>query len=84
MACSPLCRPPFVAHPIAAHLAATGLWRNRCSRGKLLAVARRDMELMNVPQAHELTEGRRSIIIGLIDGGVDYTHPGATPHTQLI
>ena len=42
------------------------------------AVARRDMEQMNVPQAHKLTKGRRSIVIGIIDGGIDATHPGMT------
>ena len=46
----------------------------QCAR----AMARRDMEQMNVPEAHKLTKGRRSIVIGIIDGGVDYTHPGAT------
>ena len=39
-------------------------------------VARRDMEQMNVPQAHNLTKGRSSIIIGILDTGVDATHPG--------
>lgn len=36
------------------------------------------MEQMNVPQAHNLTKGRASVIIGILDTGVDATHPGET------
>jgi hypothetical protein len=34
------------------------------------------MEQMNVPQAHNLTKGRASVIIGILDTGVDASHPG--------
>jgi len=34
-----------------------------------------DMRQIHVPEAHEITGGSRSIVVGDIDTGLDYTHP---------
>ncbi len=37
----------------------------------------RDMGQMNVPAAQDITSGKTSITIGILDTGIDSSHPGA-------
>ena len=42
----------------------------------IFALWRRDMGQMNVPAAQEITTGKSSILIGIVDSGIDQAHPG--------
>lgn len=44
----------------------------------------RDMGQINVPAAQDITPGKTSITIGILDTGVDATHPGANFAKMLL
>jgi subtilisin family serine protease len=39
-----------------------------------------DMRQINVPQAHAVNAGSRSVVVGDIDTGLDFTHPDLAPN----
>jgi subtilisin family serine protease len=39
-----------------------------------------DMRQINVPQAHEINPGSKSVLVGDIDTGLDFTHPDLAPN----
>ena len=39
-----------------------------------------DMRQINVPQAHAINAGSRSVLVGDIDTGLDFTHPDLAPN----
>jgi subtilisin family serine protease len=41
-----------------------------------------DMRQIHVPEAHEITAGSPSVIVGNIDTGIDYTHPDLAPNVD--
>ena len=42
-----------------------------------------DMQQINVPAAHAVTGGDRSVVVGDIDTGLDYTHPDLAPNVDF-
>lgn len=48
--------------------------------GDSLSGAQWDMRQINVPQAHAVNAGRRSVVVGDIDTGLDFTHPDLAPN----
>jgi subtilisin family serine protease len=42
-----------------------------------------DMDQIKVPEAHAVTRGSRSIVVGDIDTGLDYTHPDLAPNVDF-
>jgi subtilisin family serine protease len=42
-----------------------------------------DMRQIHVPEAHEVTTGSPSVIVGDIDTGIDYTHPDLAPNIDF-
>jgi subtilisin family serine protease len=42
-----------------------------------------DMRQISVPEAHAITEGDPSVIVGDIDTGIDYTHPDLAPNIDF-
>ncbi|HKV31252.1 MAG TPA: S8 family serine peptidase [Candidatus Dormibacteraeota bacterium] len=41
-----------------------------------------DMKQIHTPEAHKITGGRRSVLVGDIDTGLDYTHPDLAPNVD--
>jgi len=41
-----------------------------------------DMRQISTPQAHHVTGGSRSVLVGDIDTGLDYTHPDLAPNVD--
>jgi subtilisin family serine protease len=48
--------------------------------GDSLSGAQWDMRQINVPQAHTINAGNRSVVVGDIDTGLDFTHPDLAPN----
>ncbi|RZT15190.1 subtilisin family serine protease [Kribbella sp. VKM Ac-2569] len=48
--------------------------------GDSLSGAQWNMRQINVPQAHAITPGSRSVLVGDIDTGLDFTHPDLAPN----
>jgi subtilisin family serine protease len=48
--------------------------------GDTLSGLQWDMVQINVPQAHEVTGGSSSVVVGDIDTGLDFTHPDLAPN----
>jgi subtilisin family serine protease len=53
------------------------------SSGEPLSALQWDMRQIHVPEAHSITQGSRSVIVGDIDTGVDYTHPDLAPNIDF-
>jgi len=47
--------------------------------GDALSSLQWDMRQINVPQAHEVTTGDSSVLVGDLDTGLDFTHPDLAP-----
>jgi lantibiotic leader peptide-processing serine protease len=50
------------------------------SWGDSLSGAQWDMRQINVPQAHAINAGSKSVLVGDIDTGLDFTHPDLAPN----
>jgi subtilisin family serine protease len=48
--------------------------------GDSLSAFQWDMRQIHVPEAHEVTPGSRSVLVGDIDTGLDFTHPDLAPN----
>src|SRR5215471_4822532 len=48
------------------------------SGGDPLSFRQWDMDQIRAPQAHAISRGKKSVLVGVIDSGVDLTHPDLT------
>jgi lantibiotic leader peptide-processing serine protease len=48
--------------------------------GDSLSGAQWDMRQINVPAAHQVTAGSRTVLVGDVDTGLDFTHPDLAPN----
>jgi subtilisin family serine protease len=48
-----------------------------------LAPLQWDMKQIHTPEAHQLTQGSRKVLVGIIDTGIDYTHPNLAPNLDF-
>jgi len=48
-----------------------------------LAPLQWDMRQIQAPEAHAVTQGRRSVVVGDIDTGLDWTHPDLAPNVDF-
>lgn len=48
-----------------------------------LAALQWDMNQISAPQAHQVTIGSRNVLVGIIDTGIDYTHPNLAPNLDF-
>ena len=53
------------------------------SWGDPLSSQQWDMYQIHVPEAHAITGGSRSVVVGDIDTGLDYTHPDLAPNVDF-
>jgi subtilisin family serine protease len=51
--------------------------------GDPLSAMQWDMRQIHVPEAHEITGGSPSVVVGDIDTGLDYTHPDLAPNVDF-
>ncbi|MEI8410383.1 MULTISPECIES: S8 family peptidase [unclassified Kribbella] len=65
---------PGTAADDAASASALATW------GDSLSGLQWDMRQINVPQAHAINAGSRSVVVGDIDTGLDFTHPDLAPN----
>jgi subtilisin family serine protease len=42
-----------------------------------------DMKQIHAPEAHQVNPGSRKIVVGVIDTGIDYTHPNLAPNIDF-
>jgi subtilisin family serine protease len=54
--------------------------RASLSTGDSLSPLQWDMKQVHAPEAHEITPGSRSVVVGDLDSGVDPTHPDLAPN----
>jgi subtilisin family serine protease len=48
-----------------------------------LAPLQWDMKQIHAPEAHQVTQGSRNVLVGIIDTGIDYTHPSLAPNLDF-
>jgi subtilisin family serine protease len=48
-----------------------------------LAPLQWDMKQIHAPEAHQVTQGSRKVLVGIIDTGIDYTHPNLAPNLDF-
>jgi subtilisin family serine protease len=48
-----------------------------------LAPLQWDMQQIHTPEAHQVTGGSHKVLVGIIDTGIDYTHPNLAPNLDL-
>jgi subtilisin family serine protease len=53
------------------------------ANGASLAALQWDMKQIHVPEAHQITQGSRKVLVGDIDTGLDYTHPNLAPNVDF-
>jgi subtilisin family serine protease len=42
-----------------------------------------DMKQIHAPEAHQVTQGSRKVLVGIIDTGIDYSHPNLAPNLDF-
>jgi subtilisin family serine protease len=42
-----------------------------------------DMKQIHSPEAHQVTRGSHKVLVGIIDTGIDYTHPNLAPNLDF-
>jgi subtilisin family serine protease len=42
-----------------------------------------DMNQIHAPEAHQVTQGSHKVLVGIIDTGIDYTHPSLAPNLDF-
>jgi subtilisin family serine protease len=48
-----------------------------------LAPLQWDMKQIHAPEAHQVTPGSHKVLVGILDTGIDYTHPNLTPNLDF-
>ena len=57
--------------------------RHPASEGDTLSSLQWDMRQIQAPEAHAITGGSRSVVVGDIDTGLDWTHPDLAPNVDF-
>jgi lantibiotic leader peptide-processing serine protease len=61
--------------PVAAVAGAHHPMKPPAAKGDPLSFRQWDMDQIHAPQAHAITNGSKSVLVGFLDSGVDVTHP---------
>jgi subtilisin family serine protease len=48
-----------------------------------LAPLQWDMKQIHTPEAHQVTQGSHKVLVGILDTGIDYTHPNLVPNLDF-
>src|ERR1700682_3187059 len=48
-----------------------------------LAPLQWDMKQIHTPEAHQVTQGSHKVLVGIIDTGIDFTHPNLAPNLDF-